>query len=99
MYNELSKRLGNVESKEVFRQTYAVRVSADKIEIQYRKHPIMTFYSDGDVIVDHGGMLNRGVKDRINKFLPEGYRIDINFGYWYLYSNNRVMPYKNPLIF
>jgi hypothetical protein len=97
MYSELNKRIGNTDNIEVFRHTYAVRLK-NKIEIQYNKHPIMTFYADGDVLVDHGGMMNRGVKDRINKFLPTGYRIAINFGYWYLYVNNKVSPYKNPLI-
>lgn len=98
MFDKLNSKLGNKNKVEVFRLTYAVKVSDIKIEIHYNDYPILTFYSDGDIMIDNGGMLNRGVKDRMNKFLPDGYKVQINFGNWFFYSKEGVKPYKNPVI-
>jgi hypothetical protein len=98
IYSKLDKKLGINNRIEVFRLTDAVRISDTKIEIHFNNYPIITLYSDGDIMLDNGGMMNRGVKDRMNKFIPNGYKVEINFGNWFIYRNRKVAPYKNPEI-
>jgi hypothetical protein len=96
-YTKLDNILGTNNNIEVYRLTQAVRVG-NRIEIHFNNYPIVTLYPDGDILIDNGGMKNRGVKDRMNKFLPNGHKIEINYGNWFIYCNGKVRPYKNPEI-
>jgi hypothetical protein len=96
MYSDLDKKIGTNRKIEVFRMTDAIRISDSKIEIHYKNYPIVTLYSDGDILVDNGGMMNRAVKDRMNLFIPKEYKIEINYGNWFIYRNRKVFRYINP---
>lgn len=84
-YEELNAILQgrNHSKKKLANNTYAIRRELGAIAIQLHETDVLTFMPDKSVVVTSGGWKTVTTKDRINTYLPSGYRIFQSGGVWY----------------
>lgn len=71
------------DRRKLANNTYAERRGDGEIAIRLHATDILTFHADGSVGVDTGGWHTRTTKDRLNEYLPNGYRIVQDRSQWY----------------
>jgi hypothetical protein len=76
--------LGNRPRKKLDRNTYLVR-EYDSISVKLYDTNILTAQPNGDVSVNMGGYRTVTTTDRINKFLPHGWKLCVRQGqdFWF----------------
>lgn len=52
--------------------------------VRLHKTNVVTFHSDGSIVLDSGGWKTVTTKDRMNRALPEGWSVYSDRGVWYL---------------
>lgn len=63
------------ERRKIANNTYLIRRSADGIAVRLHSTDVLTFYSDGRIDLANGGFPTCTTHDRINRYLPAGYRV------------------------
>ena len=63
------------ERRKVQNNTYLERRSPDKIAIKLHNTDILTFHRNGQIDLCNGGYPTITTHDRMNNFLPNGYRV------------------------
>jgi len=99
-YTELDKQLQgrNRERRKLANNTYAERRGDSVIAIRLHNTDILTYDREtGDVTVTSGGWKTTTTKNRLNEYLPNGYRIYQARGVWYWGDNayNRIAVYAD----
>lgn len=64
------------ERRKLANNTYLIRRSADSIAVRLHDTDVLTFHSDGHIIVANGGFPTCTTHDRINRYLPAGYCVN-----------------------
>jgi hypothetical protein len=73
---------GLLERKKLGNNTWAVR-SDDAVSVRLHSTDIVTFRSDGRVVLDSGGWRTVTTKERMNRFVP-GVRVFSDRGRWFV---------------
>jgi hypothetical protein len=69
------RRFGRpIAKRKVANNTYLVRI-AGAIAVQYHDTPVLMFWPNGDVRFASGGFGTRTTKERMHRFLPEGWMV------------------------
>lgn len=88
--NKNGRKLGN--------NTYAER-KGDDVAIRLHTTDILTYKSDGSVVVTSGGWKTVTTKSRLNEYLPFGYAITQTKGVWYWakyrQNNSDITPFTD----
>lgn len=71
------------KSRKVANNTYLER-RGDDIAVRLHQTDVVTFHADGTATLDTGGWLTMTTKERINRYLPAGIRLESNRGRWFL---------------
>jgi len=58
--------------------TYLVQNADGTISVEYRNTPVVTFFPNGEVVLDSGGWRTATTKFRMNEYVPKG---------WYVYQD------------
>lgn len=82
----------NKDSKKLANNTYLIR-NNDSIAVKLHNTNVVTFYSDGRIILDSGTWRTNTTKDRINTY--SGFRISQNSGKWTLHVNGNSYPFND----
>lgn len=93
----------NRTSRKLANNTYALRSAVGPgrspvIVIRLHKTNIITFHSDGVVEVTTGGWQTVTTKDRLNNYLPGGWRVYSDRGVWYWHgadTNSTGIPFSD----
>jgi len=83
----------NAKGRKLGNNTYAERregLSAPAIAVRLHATDVLTFYQDGRVVLNTGGWKTVTTKDRINEYIPAGFRVLSIRGTWYLYRAPRT---------
>lgn len=87
-YNELSDFIAHGRSKidrKIENNTMA-RLGEDRIVIRFHSTDIAQILQDNTIILNSGGYKTFTTKDRMNKILPNPFRIYQNAGIWYIWN-------------
>jgi hypothetical protein len=71
------------QSRKVANNTYLHRVG-DDIAVRLHDTDVVTFHADGTATLNTGGWFTMTTKERINRYLPGGIRLESNRGRWFL---------------
>ncbi len=100
-----AKELAETRKRKIDHNTYLETDSApDSYGIRLHATRILQFNSDGSVILDSGGWQTVTTKDRLNKFLPSGYRVWQEARVWYLshmpngWDNSNPIPFADRMV-
>lgn len=75
----------NVEKAErVANNTIRYRTDDGDWVIQHQDTPVVTIRPNGDIVLNSGGWRTVTTKERINRYLPEGWTLFQDGGAWYL---------------
>lgn len=85
------------QQRKLGRSTWAIRreypsVLDNYIAIRYHNTDIINFYPNGNVSMDIGRWFTVTTKQRLNHYLPHGYRVYSYKGEWFLYEPGMAMP-------
>lgn len=85
-YPELNELLvGRCEkSRKLAKHTYAERRDNTSIAIRFHNTDIVTFMKNGSIALDSGGWRTVTTMERMNRYLPEPYRVRTISRIWYL---------------
>jgi len=64
--------------------TYLQTRDDKTIVLKYHATDVITWYSDGRIVVDVDGWQTSTTKLRLNEFLPDGFRCYSDKGIWYI---------------
>lgn len=110
-YQEAKNVIGNRESKKLANNTYLVHVqdpdrpSIGKVDLAVRLHNtyIVIFRQDGKVVLNSGGWQTLTTRDRMNRYIPEPWRISQTQGIWYVtgygHPENKNRVYQDGMYF
>lgn len=73
--------IGGQKARKIGNNTFAVD-RGDHVAIRLHSTDIMRFYPDGSVALDSGGWRTVTTKARFNEYLPGGWRISQERGFW-----------------
>lgn len=73
----------NYESRKLARNTYLKRRNGH-IAVQYHATDVVSYYPNGDIVLNSGGWLTMTTKERIDWFTPAWLRVSQNRGVWYI---------------
>lgn len=82
----------NAESRKIQNNTYLIRKDHDTIAVKLHHTDVVTLKSNGNVILDSGGWRTVTTKQRMNEYIPQGFRIWSDKGVWYLGSGQWGSP-------
>lgn len=82
-YESAKEKLGNRESRKLENNTYLVK-DGNHVAVKLHATNVITFRDDGQIVVDSGGYATVTTKDRINKYLPDPWRMYQEKSTWYL---------------
>jgi uncharacterized protein YegP (UPF0339 family) len=94
---EIMKDVESVKSKFVAQNTIEyIRENGERV-IRLHLTDIITFKTNGDIVLNSGGYRTVTTKDRINKFLPPGWHIWQEKRIWYLnrLKDRKTMTWTN----
>ena len=74
--------------------TYLEHRSFDEIAVRLHSTDVITFHPDGRVVLNTGGWTTVTTKDRMNRYMPSGWRVWSERGRWLVGRNG---AYSNPL--
>lgn len=98
-YQEASDKLGNKDKRRLReRNTYLLREDnafGDIFYVRYHATNILAFLPDGSVKVNNGGWYTVTTKQRLNEYLPYGYRISQRKGQWFISSPSDEFEFEN----
>jgi hypothetical protein len=86
-YREALSLIKGRPSKKLDGNTYLVRVNTDKLAVRLHQTNILTYEPSGRIRLDSGGWQTSTTKDRLNHYLPYGFRIQQISNVWYLIDN------------
>jgi len=87
LYDYYLEKLGSRKNRKIGNNTY-LELLENSIGIRLHKTYVVQFLPSGKIELNSGGWKTVTTKDRINKFLPDGFRLTQTKGIWYL--NNFV---------
>ncbi len=70
-------------SRKLENNTVAHILDPERIAVRLHKTDILTFHKSGRVVVTTGGWKSVTTKDRLNSYLPAGFRVSQSKGLWY----------------
>ncbi|MFA5049291.1 MAG: hypothetical protein WC516_09770 [Patescibacteria group bacterium] len=82
----------NIQSRKIANNTYLQRRDSD-IVVKLHDTDIITYKSNGDIVLNSGGWHTMTTKDRLNNNLPRELYISQNKGIWYI----KNLRYKDGL--
>jgi hypothetical protein len=83
-YKSAQETLGARKSKKLQNNTYLVHGEKESFAVRLHDTEVLTFFPDGSIILNTDGWLTLTTKDRMNTYLPKGYRILQEKRVWYL---------------
>jgi len=92
------KRQGNRRTRKVANNTYEVYKTPKCQELEaIRLHDtnIITYLDNGKIRLNNGGWETNTTKERINRYLPEGYTLKQKNWSWLIDTPNGIIEYKN----
>lgn len=89
--NKLRRKLAN--------NTYLERHEDGSIAIRLHNTDVVTFISNGDTRLDSGGWRTPTTKDRINNYMPGGWRISQSNGQWYIGKHGKGYQWEEAGLF
>lgn len=95
-FNEANNILGNKKSKKLKNNTYLIRTDND-IVIKLHNTNIITFKSNGDIILTSGNWRTQVTKDRINEY-ADGFVLTIKNGIWILCKGNNKYIFEDGIV-
>ena len=97
-YEEAVATLKGRPSKKVGNNTHLIDAKDGTIALRYHYTFIVTFDEDG-VVLDNGGWSTSTTKERIHKYLPDGWGLFQEKFVWYLFQyadrDGTKVPYEN----
>jgi len=95
----LSENWRNTQSRRIAHNTYLERTGEDEVSVRLHSTYIVRFRADGTTRLDSGGWLTVTTKERMNRYLPAGFRIAATRRVWFLYFlGERVGEYTDGLV-
>ena len=84
-YKTALEKLAGRDSRKVAHNTvlHGALGAAESIALRLHSTDILTFHRDGSVTATSGGWKTSTTKDRLNSFLPHGWRVYQDKGVWY----------------
>ena len=82
------------ERRKLANNTYLERRSLGEIAVRLHSTDILTFHEDGRVVLNSGGWTTVTTKDRMNRYLPDGWHVWSERSQWLIARNG---AYSNPL--
>jgi hypothetical protein len=73
----------NSQSRKLANHTYLIR-DGEQIHVRLHSTNVITFNPDDSITLNSGGWHTATTKDRINQYIPAGYRITQAGGVWFL---------------
>ena len=77
-YSKVVSELGDQEEVKIGNNTWVVRLDDTSVAIRHWRTNIITYYKNGDIIVDTNGWWTTTTKQRLNVFLP--YNMSVHTG-------------------
>lgn len=97
-YREALVKLSGRTSRKIDNNTYLIK-TGDKIAVRLHQTDILTYEPTGRVVLNSGSWQTVTTKDRINHYLPYGFRIQQVSNVWYLIDNKgKKYLYKDGII-
>lgn len=94
LYDDFLSVLNGRQSRKVGNNTYMQQRDEDAIAVKLHDTDVVTALRDGSVVLDSGGWKTVTTKDRMNKWLPDPWRVWTERGTWYL---GRIPTWHKPL--
>lgn len=85
---------GIATSKIVARNTLLFTRHDGTRVVQFHRTPILTFYPTGMIDLDTGGWNTKTTRERLNTFLPHGWRVYTERGVLYLSGPHQTVPVR-----
>lgn len=92
-YQSAKELIKNRESKKLANNTYLMW-SGENLTVELHNSPILTFYPNGDTMIDLCGWNTMTTRDRINEFLPQEFKVSTDKGILYLCRDRIVGGYR-----
>jgi len=86
-YEEAREHLGKDRSKKITETTYIEARGMGGVALRYHNTDLLTFYSDGTVLLDSNRYKTKASKRKFNEFLPEPYQVTQSKNIWWLSPN------------
>jgi hypothetical protein len=82
-YQEAQAELGKRDSRKIGNNTY-MRREGEEIKVKYHNTDIVTYRSNGDIVLDTNGWMTSTTKERLNKYTPRDVHIWQENSVWYV---------------
>ena len=83
-YADAAALLGSVTMRKIGHNTYLERGLGASIGVRFHATTVVRFHADGTMTLDAQGYRTSTTKERMNRYLPDGYRIFQKAGTWRL---------------
>lgn len=98
-YSEALAVLGMRRERKIAHNTYLVKLGDGTVGVRLHNTYVVTFHAQGHTVLDSGGWGTVTTKERMNRYLPPGYRISAIKHVWHLYlKGEQVCEYDDGLI-
>jgi hypothetical protein len=98
-YTEAADILGSKDSRKIAHNTKLERLDAERIGVRLHRTVVVEFRADGTTRLDSGGWRTVTTKERLNRYMPPGYRIAATRRVWFLYwLGERVGEFSDGLV-
>jgi hypothetical protein len=98
-YTEAAELLGSKDSRKIANNTTLVRLADDRICVRLHRTVVVEFRADGTTRLDSGGWRTVTTKERLNRYMPPGYRIGAVRRVWFLFwLGERVGEFSDGLV-
>lgn len=84
---------GLVSRKRLAVSTYELKYKSGKRAIRYYETDVLTFEPEGFIRLNSGGWHTATTQKRINKYLPDGWRVFSEKGRWGVKTGNEVLGF------
>lgn len=82
-FEVLASQLGSVKNLKLSEpNTELIKLGAGSIGIKFYSTIVVRYHSDGSIEINSDGLRSKTTKNRINKYLPDGYRVKKVKGKW-----------------
>ena len=92
-YQQATDKLGSRESRKLANNTYLVRIDDNTIGVRLHSTYVVTYHTDGRIVLNSGGWQTVTTKQRMNEYSP--LRVTQTKGVWY--ANGQ--PYADGITF
>ena len=98
-YAEADSILGRKDSRKIAHNTYLERLDAETIGVRLHRTYVVRFNVNGTLSLDSGGWQTVTTKERMNRYLPAGFRLYQQDYQWFVSSpNERDFLYEDGLV-